>query len=156
MDIFQLCAEQESYSFGVGNNVREQQLEGGMPRNVIAFLGAVLRVNATVMLDGDGAYQYFWAFWRQNQTREWQWKLIIDQGNLEDVTCRFNNQEVPQPVLLGHNVWKITFTVYVKPIIRSKDTDENIINMWNGATPQGRFEIEKIPNEYFPEAIGVE
>ena len=40
MDTFGLIALEDGYTFNVGNNVREQQLEGGMPRQVIKFVGA--------------------------------------------------------------------------------------------------------------------
>lgn len=156
MKTFQLPALQESYTFTVGNNVREQQLEGGMPRNVIKFIGAVHQVTGVVIIDSELMLQYFWAFWRQNQTKEFQWQLITDNGNLETVTCRFNNQQVPNPQLIGGFCWKIQITVYVKSIHRDKDFDDQIIDIWENTDGSNLFEIEKIPNVWLPDAVGVE
>lgn len=156
MDTFGLIALEDGYTFNAGNNVREQQLEGGMPRQVIEFVGAVHSVTATVLIQNDYARQYFWAFWRKNQTKEFLWKLAIDNGDIEDCICRFNNQTIPSLSLIRAYVWKASITVCVKPIKRSAELDENIVNTWNNIGRGDLFEIEKIPNVYFPNATGVE
>ena len=156
MYTFELKALEESYNFQVGNNVRMQQLEGGRPRKVRKFIGAVHNVTATVLLENDEARQYFWAFWRLNELQQFKWTLAIDQGGVEECICEFNNDQIPQLQLIGAYVWKATVNVFVKPIPRSKDTDETVVNAYNGAGNRGLFEIEKIPNVYFPDAVGVE
>lgn len=155
MDTFGLTALEEGYGFNVGNNVREQQLEGGMPRQVIKFVGAVHSVTATVLIQNDQARQYFWAFWRKNQTKEFLWKLAVDNGGIEECICRFNNQGIPSLSLIRAYVWKASITIYVKPIKRNSDSDESIVNLWGGIDGGDPFEIEKIPNVYFPDATGV-
>lgn len=156
MYTFELKALEESYNFQVGNNVRMQQLEGGRPRKVRKFIGAVHNVTATVLLENDEARQYFWAFWRLNELQQFKWTLAIDQGGVEDCICEFNNDQTPQLQLIGAYVWKATINVFVAPIARSKDTDENVVASYSGAGNGGLFEIEKIPNVYFPEATGIE
>lgn len=156
MDTFQLKALVEGYTFAVGNNVRMQQLEGGMPRKVIKFIGAVHNVTATVFLDGDDARQYFWAFFYQNETRAFKWVLATDDGDLRECECQFNNDSIPSLQIVGGYLWKATVNVYVKPIKRNKERDAEIVSLWGGLSQNGRFEIEKIPNVYFPDATGVD
>ena len=62
MDTLVLQPLVEGYDFNVGNNVREQQLEGGMPRQVVKRVGAVHVTGVTLLLPDDGTRQYFWAF----------------------------------------------------------------------------------------------
>ena len=46
----------------------------------------------------------------------------------------------------------MTFEVLVKPVYRSETDDRNIVNYRQGGlTP----DVEKIPNEWFPAATGV-
>lgn len=156
MDTFSLCALEEGYTFNVGNNVRMQQLEGGRPRKVIKFIGAVHNVTATVLLDGDIARQYFWAFWRKNQLSKFKWDLAIDDGGIQECICEFNNDQIPQVQLIGAYVWKASINVIVEPVRHSKDLDEDIVNAFGGGGKDSVFEIEKIPNIYFPDAVGVE
>ena len=156
MDTLNLCPLQDGYAFTAGNNVREQVLEGGMPRQVIKFIGAVHTVGVTVFLEDQRARQYFWAFWRLNQTKRWLWRLALDDGIMEDCVCQFSASSVPNESLVAAFARKVSFTIYVVPIPRSADFDRNIVNMWNNVNPEGFFEIEKIPNEYFPDATGVE
>lgn len=154
MDTLRLEALVDGYDFTVGNNYREQQLEGGQPRQVKKFSGAIHTVGVTVALDGQRARQYFWAFWRQNQIKQFNWNLQIDQGEMEDCVCQFANQSVPKETFIGGHVRKVSFTVYVTPIARDPDFDQDVINSFE--IENGNIEgIEKIPNEYFPNATGV-
>ena len=58
-----LCPLQEGYGFTPGNNLREQLNEGGMPRQVIKYVGAVHAVNVNVLLeDKRGASIFFGRF----------------------------------------------------------------------------------------------
>ena len=155
MDTLEIKALQEGYNFQVGNNVRMQQIEGGRPRKVRKFIGAVHNVTATLLLKNDIDRQYFWAFWRKNQLTKFYWDLAIDQGGVERCVCEFNNDQIPQLQLIGAYVWKATISVIVTPIIRNADSDETVVNAYGGGGNKGLFEIEKIPNVYFPDATGV-
>lgn len=154
MNTLQFCALADSYNFTVGNNVRQQQLEVGMPRQVIKFVGAVHQSSVSIIVDTEQKLQYFWAFWRVNQTKAFNWKLIIDNGVLEDVVCRFNNDQAPELNPLGGFVWRITFNIYVTPKKRNPSFDQDLVNLFDGGGNES-LELEKIPNIYFPDATGV-
>lgn len=155
MNTFMLCALQEGYAFTPGNNLREQKIEGGMPRQVIKYVGAVHSVNVTILLENQRARQYFWAFWRQNQTKTWMWKLVLDQGALEDCECRFTSESLPAESFHEGPIRKMTFTVLVVPIIRDANFDQEIIDMWENGLINVVNDIEKIPNVWLPDAVGV-
>lgn len=164
MDTLRLEPLVEGYDFNVGNNVREQKLEGGMPRQVVKRVGAIHTVGVTVLLPDDGSRQYFWAFWRENSQRigqpstsapKFNWTLMLDNGLLENCVCQFVGSEIPKENFIGGYASKVQFTVNVVPIIRDDSFDRAIVDLWNGINPDDVIELEKIPNEYFPNATGV-
>ena len=164
MDTFKLQPLVEGYDFNVGNNVREQQLEGGMPRQVVKRVGAVHTTGVTLLLPDNGTRQYFWAFWRKNSQRigqpsssapRFNWNLMLDNGMMEDCICQFVGTERPKENFIGGYAAKVQFTVYVVPISRDAEYDQAIVDLWGGVESTGFIELEKIPNEYFPDATGV-
>lgn len=155
MDIFKLCPLQEGYSFTPGNNLREQKTEGGMPRQVIKYVGAVHSVNVTVLLKDQRARQYFWAFWRLNQKKTFKWKLDLDLGAMEECECRFTSESLPTASYTDGVLRKVSFTVLVYPIARAADFDAEILRMWENGLINVVDDIEKIPNVWLPDALGV-
>lgn len=155
MNTFMLCPLQEGYAFTPGNNLREQKTEGGMPRQVIKYVGAVHAVNVTVLLKDKRARQYFWAFWRQNQTKTWKWELVLDQGEKEECECRFTSESLPTASYTDGVLRKMTFTILVYPITRDADFDQSIIDAWENGLINVVDDIEKIPNVWLPDAVGV-
>ncbi|WP_180173061.1 hypothetical protein [Acinetobacter sp. YH12029] len=155
MDQFMLCPLQEGYVFTPGNNVREQKTEGGMPRQVIKFVGAIHTVSAAVYLKDPQARQYFWAFWRINQTKIWRWNLALDNGIKEDCLCQFSSESVPQENLIEGVKRKVTINIYVVPIKRDPAFDRTIIDLWQSGLINNLSDIEKIPNVWLPDAVGV-
>lgn len=155
MDTFILRPLQEGYSFTPGNNVREQKLEGGMPRQVIKFVGAVHAVTASVFLEDARARQYFWAFWRINQSKLWYWKLGLDNGVLEDCICQFSAESVPQEGSIDGKTRKVSINLYVRPIVRNPDFDRTIVDLWQSGLINNLGDLEKIPNVWMPDALGV-
>ena len=164
MDTLVLQPLVEGYDFNVGNNVREQQLEGGMPRQVVNRVGAVHVTGVTLLLPDNGTRQYFWAFWRKNSQRigqpstaapRFNWNLMLDNGMMEDCICQFVGTEQPKETFIGGYASKVQFTVYVVPISRDAEYDKSIVDLWGGVESTGFIELEKIPNEYFPNATGV-
>lgn len=147
------CPLSEGYSFTVGNNVREQVLENGMPRQVIKFVGAVHKVTAQVFLEDGFERQVFWSFWRKNQTKLWTWNLVLDNGKREDCVCQFSAETVPQEVFIEADTRKMQVSVYVIPIKRNADFDQQILDMWYKRFNASKF--AKVPNVYFPDATGV-
>lgn len=155
MDKFMLCPLQEGYSFTAGNNVREQKLEGGMPRQVVKFVGAVHTVSATVLLKDPRERQYFWSFWRLNQTKLWQWSLSLDNGIKEDCVCQFSAESVPQESFIEGPIRKIAINIYVVPIKRDSGFDRTIVDLWQSGLINNLLDLEKIPNVWLPDAVGV-
>lgn len=155
MNTFMLCPLQEGYSFTAGNNLREQQIEGGMPRQVVKFIGAVHKVGVSVFLKDPRARQYFWAFWRVNQTKIWRWKLTLDNGGLEDCLCQFSAENVPQENFIEGDKRKVGLNIYVVPIKRDSAFDQTIVELWQAGLLNNLSDFEKIPNVWLPDAIGV-
>jgi hypothetical protein len=155
MDTFMLPVLLKSYAFTPGNNVREQKLEGGMPRQVIKFVGAIHSVTASVALVDEGSQQYFWAFWRQNQGKNWNWELVLDNGNLEQCECRFTSDSLPTESNRGADFLIMSFQVLVKPIKRNPDFDRTIVDLWQSGLINNLGDLEKIPNVWMPDALGV-
>lgn len=158
MDRFMLEPLQEGYGFIPGNNIREQENEGGPPRQTPFFVGAVHKVGVTVFLENDEDRQYFWAFWRlkQQKPENWLWNLALDEGVREDCECRFIYSVLPSESYRNGQAVKMSFQVVVKPIKRNADLDRNIVNVRQGLE-SNKFidDIEKVPNEWLPDALGV-
>ncbi|WP_168377567.1 hypothetical protein [Acinetobacter cumulans] len=155
MDQFMLCPLLEGYSFTPGNNVREQKTEGGMPRQVIKFVGAIHSVSAAVYLKDPRERQYFWAFWRINQTKIWRWTLSLDNGVKEDCLCQFSAESVPQESMVGNVGRQVTINIYVVPVKRDPAFDRTIIDLWQSGLINNLSDLEKIPNVWLPDAVGV-
>lgn len=156
MDRFMLDPLIEGYGFTPGNNLREQALEGGMPRQVPVFLGAVHTVNVSVVLASSAEQEYFWAFWQDKQYRpaNWKWRLALDGGDLQECECRFISSSLPQESFRAPTWIKISFQVLVKPKKRDRDNDRNIIEIWQSGAGENIDDIEKIPNVWMPDALG--
>lgn len=164
MDTFKLQPLVEGYDFNVGNNVREQQLEGGMPRQVVKRVGAVHTTGVTLLLPDDGTRQYFWAFWRKNSQRigqpstaapRFNWNLMLDNGMMEDCICQFVGTERPKESFIGGYASKVQFTVYVVPIPRSAIGDAIIVDLWQSGNLDNKELFDLIPNVWLPDATGV-
>ncbi|MCR4530836.1 hypothetical protein [Acinetobacter venetianus] len=156
MDTFMLCPLQEGYGFTPGNNLREQATEGGMPRQVPFFIGAAHQSNVSVALKDERERQYFWAFWRTKQRKpdNWLWELSLDNGVKEACECRFTSNSLPSESMRDGRVIKISFQVYVKPVQRDPDLDQAIVEIWQSGVAENP--IEPIPNEWMPDALGVD
>ncbi|MDF2418028.1 hypothetical protein GWP85_10990 [Acinetobacter beijerinckii] len=156
MDTFMLCPLQSGYGFTPGNNLREQAIEGGMPRQVPFFVGAVHTVNVAVFLKDDRYRQYFWAFWRSKQRKpeNWMWSLSLDNGIKEQCECRFISSSLPTESYRNGRAIKVSFQVLVQPLQRDPDQDRNIINTWQAGLIGSFDSIEKIPNVWLPDALG--
>ena len=155
MDEMKFCPLQEGYSFIAGNNLRQQQLEGGLPRQVIKFVGAVHKVSVQVFLKDGLERQLFWAFWRINQTKLWRWNLSLDNGVREDCICQFDAESIPLAVFIDGPKRKMQLNVFVVPIERDPDFDRWLIDQWQNGVINTISDLEKIPNVWMPAATGV-
>ncbi|EHU3335376.1 hypothetical protein MJ021_17920 [Acinetobacter baumannii] len=155
-----LCPLQEGYGFTPGNDIREQQNEGGMPRQAPFFVGSPHSVTVSVLLKDDEDRQYFWAFWRTKQRKpeNWLWELSLDHGIVEECECRFTSSSLPGESKRNGVVVMVSFQVLVKPIKRSAEFDQNIVNLRQGVesgeTSEIVDDIEKVPNEWLADALG--
>ncbi|ENV24769.1 hypothetical protein I8P62_02145 [Acinetobacter baumannii] len=155
-----LCPLQEGYGFTPGNDIREQQNEGGMPRQAPFFIGSPHSVTVSVLLKDDEDRQYFWAFWRTKQRKpeNWLWELSLDHGIVEECECRFTSSSLPGESKRNGVVVMVSFQVLVKPIKRSAEFDQNIVNLRQGVesgeTSEIVDDIEKVPNEWLADALG--
>lgn len=155
-----LCPLQEGYGFTPGNDIREQQNEGGMPRQAPFFVGSPHSVTVSVLLKDDEDRQYFWAFWRTKQRKpeNWLWELSLDHGIVEECECRFTSSSLPGESKRNGVVVMVSFQVLVKPIKRSAEFDQNIVNLRQGVesgeTSEIVDDIEKVPNEWLADAMG--
>ena len=155
MDELKFCPLQEGYSFAVGKLVTEQELERGMPREMIKFVGAVHQVSAQIFLKDQLERQLFWAFYRLNQTKLWRWRLDLDGGQIEDCICQFDNTTVPSNAFIAGVVRKIQLNVRVVPIERDPKFDEWLVKQWQDGKIKDISDFEKIPNVWMPKATGV-
>lgn len=152
-----LCPLRSGYGFAPGNDIREQESEGGMPRQTPFFVGSPHTVNVSVLLKSEADRQYFWAFWRTKQRKpeNWRWRLSLDHGIVEDCECRFTTKSLPSETKRNGVIVMISFQVIVKPIKRSSDLDRDIVNLRQGVESMEVVDdIEKVPNDWLPGALG--
>lgn len=146
MDKFMLCPQLSGYSFLYGQNILEQSLTAGMPRQRLNFIGAVHQVTVSVFCTNADEIDYFWAFWRikQRNPENWLWSLKTDSSKLEEHECRFMMGSLPQESDRQGDMVKYSFSLWVKPLNRPPSVDEDIIGAWQaGLNPNvmNRFEI---------------
>ncbi|MDV2440705.1 hypothetical protein QR665_14675 [Acinetobacter gerneri] len=156
MDRFILCPLLGGYSFSPGQNIIEQQLQGGMPRQRRNFIGAVYLVSASVFCGSYEEKEYFWAFWRkqQREPKNWLWALQSDSYKFEDHECRFKADSLPQESEREGKLIKYSFQIYVKPLNRPADLDDMIVSYWgSGLNPKISNLLEKLANESIPNAL---
>ncbi|CAM0622642.1 hypothetical protein ACWL9T_002197 [Acinetobacter baumannii] len=152
-----LCPLLKGYDFTPGSNLREQETEGGPPRQVPFFVGAWHTVNVSISLNNEDEKEYFWAFWRDKQYKpsNWLWRLALDNARLEECECRFVADSRPKEVERDGKILQLSFQLRIKPIHRDHENDRDIIEAWQNGGPAVIGTIEKVPNEWFPNATGV-
>ncbi|MDV2468909.1 hypothetical protein QR674_07920 [Acinetobacter chinensis] len=156
MDTFMLCPLQSGYGFTPGQNLIEQSLRGGMPRQRLAFVGSVHQVTASVMCATRAERDYFWAFWRKKQRspESWLWALQTDAYDLEEHECRFMAGSLPSEQQRNGRIVQYSFQVWVKPLHRSAELDNDIVDAWSvGLNPDVAALLERLANESMPNAL---
>lgn len=156
MDKFMLCPLLSGYSFAPSNNLLEQPLLGGMPRQRVVFFGGVQIVNATVICRSPEEVDYFWAFWRKKQRlpETWLWALKTDSFDFEEHECKFSASSLPQESERGGSIIKFSFQIYVVPKNRPIELDDKIIDFWQaGMNPHTSNLLDKLVNEEMPKAL---
>jgi len=156
MDKFMLCPLLASYSFTPGQNILEQQLAGGMPRQRRNFIGSVGVVSVSVFCRNELEIEYFWAFWRKKDRnpQPWLWALKTDNYKMEEHECRFMLGQTPQESERQGNKIKYSFQVWVKPLNRSASYDDQVVDYWSaGGNPDVSKALERLSNIKLPDAL---
>ena len=158
MNSFALCPLQAGYSFSPGNNMLEQQLQGGFARQRRMFVNNVHVVNVSVLLKTKTHAQYFWAFWRLHtlNPKPFLWRLITDSAEAQDHTCQF----VANSISVGERngvAYSVSFQVRCKPLNNGDLAfDQQIVDIWTAGNPVDMLNLlEQLVNESFPDALGV-
>ena len=157
MNTFLLCPQLSGYQFSHAQNMLEQSLNGGMPRQRKITQNMPHQISVSVWCNDAYEQQYFWAFWRESlyQSQYFKWGVRVDNGNIEECECKFS-ADPPQESDRIASKCRWSFRIYVKPKHRPRDWDQQIINIWNeGLTPELMVGIEKIPTVWLPNAVGV-
>ncbi len=156
MDKFMLCPLLAGYSFTPGQNILEQQLAGGMPRQRRNFIGSVGVANVSVFCRNELEIEYFWAFWRKKDRnpQSWLWALKTDSYKMEEHECRFMLGQTPQESERQGNKIKYSFQVWVKPLNRSASYDDDVVDAWQlGINPDVSNALEILVNITLPNAL---
>jgi hypothetical protein len=156
MDKFMLCPLLAGYSFTPGQNILEQQLAGGMPRQRRNFIGSVGVANVSVFCRNELEIEYFWAFWRKKDRnpQSWLWALKTDSYKMEEHECRFMLGQTPQESERQGNKIKYSFQVWVKPLNRSASYDDDVVDAWQlGINPDVSNALEVLVNVTLPNAL---
>lgn len=156
MDKFMLCPLLAGYSFTPGQNILEQQLAGGMPRQRRNFIGSVGVANVSVFCRNELEIEYFWAFWRKKDRnpQSWLWALKTDNYKMEEHECRFMLGQTPQESERQGNKIKYSFQIWVKPLNRSASYDDEVVEAWQlGINPDVSNALEILVNITLPNAL---
>lgn len=156
MDKFLFCPLLAGYSFQYGQNVMQQEIEVGPPRQRVNFVGAIHKVNATVLCRNDLEIEYFWAFFRKKQREPvgWLWAIKTDSSKMEVHECLFDANSVPQESDRQANIIKYSFPIFVRPIHRSAVDDDKIVDYWAaGMSLTASNYLEKLVNYDIAEAM---
>lgn len=155
MDTFLLCPQLAGYSFSFGQNILEQQLSAGAPRQRVNFVGAVHQINASVLCSDEYETEYFWAFYRKRQRNPlpFLWMCKSDGPSMELHECRFVAASPQESDRQGNKI-RFSFQLWITPLLRPATIDEDIIDYWqSGLNPKASRLFEKLDNEDIPEAM---
>ncbi len=135
----------------------ESKKQKGASKTGPFFVGAWHTVNVSISLNNEDEKDYFWAFWRDKQYKpsNWLWRLALDNARLEECECRFVADSRPKEVERDGKILQLSFQLRIKPIPRDHENDRDIIEAWQNGGPAVIGTIEKVPNEWFPNATGV-
>lgn len=151
------CPTQSGYSADIGNGVISQELDGGAARYRRSLKGVMHTAGIQWVVDQAG-YQYLMAFyrvWARNPAQPFLCKLCIDNAPVEDYECFFSGSLK----LSGRsgNVYTVTATLQVKPLVTIDAMDDLIVALGNQDTDLVSIKnpLEELVNERLPDALGV-
>ena len=149
------CVQQSGYTFTHGNNVIVQELEGGPSRYRRSRKrnSHIVSVNFTVKKEG---YDYLVAFfnvWAMNPAMPFLAMLIIDDAELAEYKCAFRSEFHLDSK--DGPIFKVSTTFEVQAKLRNIDNDLLLVLLGNNHLLDRYTNIEKIPNIWLPNAVGV-
>ncbi|MDQ9022680.1 hypothetical protein RFI02_16330 [Acinetobacter sichuanensis] len=149
------CVQQSGYTVSHGNNVIVQELEGGSSRYRRGINNNSHTVNVNWVVNKTG-YDYLVAFynlWTYNPSKPFLALLIIDDSDLKEYKCFFKSGF--QLDSKEGNVFKVSATFEVQANRRDKNLDQSIVDLGNEGLINSYINIEKVPNVWLPNALGV-
>lgn len=152
---FALCPLQRGYQPQFGNNVLQQALSGGPPRQRVMFYSNPHTVRTSIMLGTQSHQQYFWAFWRlmQRKPQDFLWRLIVDDVEAQTYVCRLDFDSLQVQERDGI-VYAVSLTVYCQPKPADLEFDEAILTAWSSGDPTVYINLlEKLVNVDLPQAM---
>lgn len=156
MNTLLYCPTQSGYSAEIGDGVISQELDGGAPRYRRSLKGVMHTASIQWIVD-EGGYQYLMAFyrvWARNPAQPFLSKLCIDNAPVEDYECFFSGSLK----LSGRsgNVYTVTATLQVKPLVTIDAMDDLIVALGNQDTDLVSIKnpLEELVNERLPDALG--
>lgn len=149
------CVQQSGYTVNHGNNVIVQELEGGPSRYRKSRKRSshIVSVNWVVKKQG---YDYLVAFfnvWQMNPAMPFLAMLIIDDAELAEYKCAF--QSTISLDSKDGGIFKVSATFEVQAKLRNIDDDLMLVLLGNNDLTEMYLDIEKIPNIWLPNAVGV-
>lgn len=155
MNRFALRPLANSMSVKPGDNIEEYALTPGLSRQKVMYEGAVFTVQATVSLHNVDRKKYWWSFFRewQRDPQPFLWDIETDGGEREDHICQFIVGSITESKRNGHIV-AMSFQVRAEPILRNAEDDKSVIALWNNGMGETQNKVHKVPNIWFPAAIG--
>ncbi|MFC2998110.1 hypothetical protein ACFODO_23220 [Acinetobacter sichuanensis] len=149
------CVQQSGYTVSLGTNFIKQELERGPARRRKDGTGNSHTVSVNWVVNETG-YDYlvgFYYLWEVNPSLPFLALLIIDNSDLKEYRCWFNSSI--QLDSKEGNVFKVSATFEVQANRRDKNLDQSIVDLGNEGLINSYINIEKVPNVWLPNAVGV-
>lgn len=147
------CIRQSGYAVEHGNNVIQQQLDGGPCRYRRDIRGNSHLVNSSWITRKKG-YQYLVAFfnvWQRNPNQPFLASLIIDDAELQEYECFFKSGFRLDAKEGG--IYTCSATLEVKAKLRNDAFDDTLVAL---GSDSNIFEpLEELVNVNLPNALGV-
>lgn len=152
-----LCPLQNGYNMRRGNGVITSQPQSGPSRRRVGFKNMPHIVNASWNLN-EAQFEYLVAFW------EWHARypnnrfivpLVIDSRALQEYECLFDFENGYPVGSIDGRFISVSLVLEVKAKHRATDLDENILELGQAGLINTYMNIEKIPNVWLPNAVGV-
>lgn len=129
---FALTVIEESYNFQYGDNILEQQLSKGLPRQRSNFIGAPHQFSINVLCENDFDVQYLWNLYGKIQKSPDNFLIGLqgDHGKIESFKCRFQMGKPPSESTRNGNIIIYQLSLWAEPIPRDSDVENAMVNFY--------------------------